>query len=78
MSRKELTKEERELLSYCLRRWWPELLPKLDVLDSVSPQVIDNMRDAISIEVGEAVKGGINTKEYADKLEDLIDRLYDL
>jgi hypothetical protein len=36
------------------------------------------MRDAINEEFGEAFQGGPKNKEYYNKLEDLIDRLYDL
>jgi hypothetical protein len=61
-----------------LQRWHPELIPKLDVLDSVGNNVVNNMRHAINKEFLEAFQGGLKNKEYYNKLEDLIDRLFDL
>jgi hypothetical protein len=78
MIKKELTIEERNLLLHCLQRWHPELIPKLDALDSVGNNVINNMRHAINKEFLDAFPGGPKNKEYYNKLEDLIDRLYDL
>jgi hypothetical protein len=78
MIKKELTNEERNLLLHCLQRWHPELIPKLDVLDSARNNVINNMRHAINKEFLEAFPEGLKKKEYYNKLEDLIDRLFDL
>ena len=79
MIREELTPEEWELLLYCVRRWRPELLPKLDTLSSDDIQIIKNVYSAIGDEVTSEGFHGKDQKsyQYGIKLEKLMDKLYD-
>jgi hypothetical protein len=73
-----LTKEEKNLLTYCLEKHNPELLSEINNLNlgHVNNQMVNKIRDTIGSEL---IAKGFNNKwepnEYGLKLENLIDRL---
>ena len=81
MKNETLSIEEKNLLLYCLEKYKPELLEKVDLLDSgfVDNETVREMRDAMGTEMqlrGFKINRELN--EYGSKLESLIDRLADL
>jgi hypothetical protein len=76
----ELTQAERQLLIYCLGHHKPELLSYVNKIETLKPEIINEMREAVGSEI--MVKGfrevDQQSYEYGKKLENLIDRLADL
>ena len=76
-----LSIEEKNLLLYCLAEYKPELIEKVDLLDSgfVDAGTVREMRDALGTELQlKGFKINWEPNEYGLKLENLIDRLADL
>ena len=81
MKNKSLKIEERNLLILCLRKYKPDLLEKVDQLNSglINAVIINEMRNAVGDElIAEGFKPNLEPNEYGLRLEDLIDRLADL
>lgn len=76
-----LTNEEKSLLLDSLQKHMPELVEKLDLLDSgpVDARIIDEMRSAVGSElVNKGFDRNLEPNEYGWKLENLIDALADI
>jgi hypothetical protein len=79
MNSKELSKEEKELLQYCVKEHVPKLLEDIDRLDQLNIDRINEMRNAVGDEfVSKGLEQDDEPNRYGLKLEDLIDRLADL
>ena len=81
MKKRTLSDEEITLLTYCLRKHKPELIEKIEQLDSglIDSETINKMREAVGDELaGHGFRPDWEPNEYGLKLEDLIDRLADL
>jgi hypothetical protein len=78
MSEKTLTMEEREILVTSLKKHHPDLVSKVDQMDSgmLDFDTINNMREAVGDElVSEGIDQNSQISAYGFKLENLIDRL---
>ena len=81
MKRKTLNTEEKRLLLDCLTKHRPQLVKKLDQLDSglLDSETINEMRDAVGIELmDKGFEPDNEPNKYGWQLEDLIDRLANL
>jgi hypothetical protein len=81
MEKKTLIEEERLLLKHCLKEHAPDLLKKLDLLDSrtLDSTVINDLRSAV---MDEFVERGLQPNDepnaYGLRLEDLNEKIADL
>jgi hypothetical protein len=76
-----LSLEEKDLLRKCLSEYKPDLIEKVDLLDSglVDVETIKEMREAIGTELQlKGFKINWEPNQYGLKLEYLIDKLADL
>jgi hypothetical protein len=76
-----LTFEEKTLLQHCLKEHAPELLDRVELLDSelIDIDTVNKMRNSIGDELaGKGFNKDWSPTEYGLKLEDLIDRLANL
>ena len=81
MTKKTLSDEERSLLLHCLTKHKPELVEKLDQLDSglLDPDMINQIRVAVGLELmDKGFKPDWEPNEYGFMLEDLIAELGNL
>jgi len=79
MNSKELSKEEYELLLYCVKEHAPELLDDISRLNQHNTDRINEMRNAIcDVFVSKGLEQDDEPNIYGLKLEDLSDRLADL
>jgi hypothetical protein len=79
MKKKELGKDEKELLSYCLKEHAPDLLADINRLDRVGPDRVNEIRNAVGDELtNKGFEQDWEPNRYGLQLEDLIDKLADL
>jgi hypothetical protein len=81
MNQNPLTPEEKSILITSIKKHRPELILKVDQLDSgtLDYETIDDMSNALVIELAsDGIDADSQINDYGFKLENLIDRIADL